>query len=263
MRDVSRRYRRWAFESAALDLALRQAGRSLAEHARPRAAAAQLRGLDAAGRARRATSPRPPSAADACSSATPAPRFKLDPTNTWTRRADRGAGRHRRGRLARPQGPLQGHAGRRRDRPRALRECCIEAFPDAWLEDPDVTDETRPLLEPVRDRITWDAPIHSVDDVLGARVGAAHGEHQAVARRPRCRSSSRRTTSAPSAASAPTAAARPSSASAATTSSTWPRCSTRTRPTTSRRAASTARSCRTACRRARSTRASTPRLPLT
>ncbi len=30
-RDVSRRYRRWAFESAALDLALRQAGKSLAE----------------------------------------------------------------------------------------------------------------------------------------------------------------------------------------------------------------------------------------
>ena len=30
MRDVSRLYRRWAFESAALDLALRQAGTSLA-----------------------------------------------------------------------------------------------------------------------------------------------------------------------------------------------------------------------------------------
>ena len=38
-RDVSRRYRRWAFESAALDLALRQAGKGLAEVARPRAAA--------------------------------------------------------------------------------------------------------------------------------------------------------------------------------------------------------------------------------
>src|SRR5436305_12610645 len=30
VREVSRRYRRWAFESAALDLALRQAGESLA-----------------------------------------------------------------------------------------------------------------------------------------------------------------------------------------------------------------------------------------
>jgi hypothetical protein len=41
-----------------------------------------------------------------------------------------------------------------------------EAFPDAWLEDPDVNDETRPVLEPLRDRITWDAPIHSVEDIL-------------------------------------------------------------------------------------------------
>ena len=41
----------------------------------------------------------------------------------------------------------------------------IEAFPEAWLEDPDVNDETRPLLEPVRDRITWDAPIHSIADI--------------------------------------------------------------------------------------------------
>jgi O-succinylbenzoate synthase len=42
----------------------------------------------------------------------------------------------------------------------------VEAFPDAWLEDPDINDDTRPILEPHRDRITWDAPIHSVDDVL-------------------------------------------------------------------------------------------------
>src|SRR5204863_8475914 len=31
VRDVSKLYRRWAYESAALDLALRQAGRSLAD----------------------------------------------------------------------------------------------------------------------------------------------------------------------------------------------------------------------------------------
>jgi hypothetical protein len=41
----------------------------------------------------------------------------------------------------------------------------IEAFPDAWLEDPDVTDETRPLLDPVSERVTWDAPIHSIADI--------------------------------------------------------------------------------------------------
>jgi hypothetical protein len=41
-----------------------------------------------------------------------------------------------------------------------------EGFPDAWIEDPAVTPETDAVLEPHRDRITWDAPIHSVDDVL-------------------------------------------------------------------------------------------------
>ena len=41
-----------------------------------------------------------------------------------------------------------------------------EAFPDAWLEDPDLTDpEADAVLEPHRDRITWDAPIHSVADI--------------------------------------------------------------------------------------------------
>jgi hypothetical protein len=39
------------------------------------------------------------------------------------------------------------------------------AFPDAYLEDPDINDETRPVLEPHADRITWDAPLHSLADV--------------------------------------------------------------------------------------------------
>ena len=47
-----------------------------------------------------------------------------------------------------------------------LYRMVIEAFPNAWLEDPDVTDDTRPLLDAVSDRVTWDAPIHSVADVL-------------------------------------------------------------------------------------------------
>jgi hypothetical protein len=40
-----------------------------------------------------------------------------------------------------------------------------EGFPDAYLEDPALTDETEPVLEPHRERVTWDAPIHSVADV--------------------------------------------------------------------------------------------------
>jgi O-succinylbenzoate synthase len=45
------------------------------------------------------------------------------------------------------------------------------AFPDAWLEDPDLEDEpAREALAAHQDRITWDAPIHSIDDILARRV---------------------------------------------------------------------------------------------
>ena len=41
----------------------------------------------------------------------------------------------------------------------------LEGFPDAWIEDPALTPETVPLLEPHADRVTWDAVIHSVEDI--------------------------------------------------------------------------------------------------
>ena len=41
----------------------------------------------------------------------------------------------------------------------------IEGFPDAWIEDPKLTAETDPLLQPHRDRVTWDAIIHTTRDV--------------------------------------------------------------------------------------------------
>jgi O-succinylbenzoate synthase len=46
-----------------------------------------------------------------------------------------------------------------------------QTFPDAWLEDPDLEEEpARAALGPYQDRITWDAPIHSIDDILAAPV---------------------------------------------------------------------------------------------
>lgn len=49
----------------------------------------------------------------------------------------------------------------------------LEAFPDAVVEDPAVTDRTRPVLEPVANRVSWDAPVHSVAEfeALGLDVG--------------------------------------------------------------------------------------------
>ncbi len=41
----------------------------------------------------------------------------------------------------------------------------VEAFPDAWIEDPKLTPQTEEILRPHRARVTWDAPIHSVADI--------------------------------------------------------------------------------------------------
>jgi hypothetical protein len=143
-------YRPWGLESAALDLALRQAGLSLAE---------------AVGR-----EPRPVRFAVSQSAVRewrehyPDIRFKLDASDKWTDEvvADLAAtgsvdvvdlkGLYEGEWVdATPSAELYGRVA--------------QAFPDAWLEDARITDETRPVLEPHRDRLTWDFPIHSVADV--------------------------------------------------------------------------------------------------
>ena len=110
-----RDYRRWAFESAAADLALRQAGPLARRGARARAAADQLRRLAAARRPaeRRAGDAGgwPPTPACSSSSTTRPP---------GTRSCSLALGRDRRRRVDRLQGRLQGHAGRRRHRSRPL-----------------------------------------------------------------------------------------------------------------------------------------------
>jgi hypothetical protein len=164
VRDQSIDYRRWAFESAALDLALRQAGRSLADvlerEPRPVNFVVSMRlggiGPDAG--------PDTPDRALNLIERYPGTRLKLDPTNSWTRElvqtlVDTGAvdsldlkGLYRGTPVDVETDPV-------------LYRMVLEAFPEAWIEDPDVTDETRPILEPHSDRITWDAPIHSVEDI--------------------------------------------------------------------------------------------------
>jgi hypothetical protein len=143
-------YRPWGLESAALDLALRQAGRSLAE----------LVGRE----------PQPvrfvvsQSAAREWRELYPGIRFKLDASDSWTDEvvaelAATGAvdvvdlkGLYEGDWLdATPSAELYGRVA--------------EGFPDAWLEDARLNDETRPVLEPHRSRLTWDFPIHSVADV--------------------------------------------------------------------------------------------------
>jgi hypothetical protein len=160
-RDVSRLYRRWAFESAALDLALRQAGRGIAEvlerEPRPVTFVASMR----------------LAAPDGASSIEPLRRkldrypdlrFKLDPVNDWSNEliaelVETGAVDS-----LDLKGFYKGTVVDVETDPELYAKL-FEAFPDAWIEDPDVTEETRPLLEPIRNRLTWDAPIHSIADI--------------------------------------------------------------------------------------------------
>jgi L-alanine-DL-glutamate epimerase-like enolase superfamily enzyme len=164
VRDVSRRYRNWAFESAALDLALRQAGRSLHEHLgrelQPLTYVVSMR-LGAFGSDEPETSEKMLRVLEHY----PGTRFKLDPTNTWSDALIEELAASGAVDSLDLKGQYKGTPVDVDTDPELYRKL-IEAFPDAWLEDPDVNDATRPLLEPVRDRITWDAPIHSVDDVL-------------------------------------------------------------------------------------------------
>lgn len=156
--EAAHDYRRWAFESAALDLALRQAGRSLADAVGrepfPVTFVVSMR-LDPPGEALRALR---------MLERYPSTRLKLDPTNEWTQELiDQLAATG-----AVDSVDLKGfYRGTPVDvnTDPVLYRMVAEAFPYAWIEDPDLTPETDPVLEPHRDRITWDAPIHSVADI--------------------------------------------------------------------------------------------------
>jgi hypothetical protein len=156
--EPMRRWRNWAFQSAALDLALRQAGMAL---------------HDAIGR-----EPRPirfvnslglgtPPTFDPIArrlDAHPGLRFKLDVTHEWTselieRVAATGAvdivdfkGRYQL-ELGSPEAMV------------AMYERTIVAFPDALLEDGHEVPELVALLEPQVGRLSYDAPIHSKEDL--------------------------------------------------------------------------------------------------
>jgi hypothetical protein len=152
-------YRRWAWESAALDLALRQAGLSLGDalglESQPLRFVVSLR------------LPEPPSADPirAWLDAQPALRFKLDPMPDWSAELMHDLAALGVVDVVDLKGQYRGTAvDNRADA--ALYERVVAAFPDAWIEDPDLDDPVAAdVLAPHRERITWDAPIHGVEDV--------------------------------------------------------------------------------------------------
>ena len=151
-------YRRWAFESAALDLALRQAGRSLADvlEREPQ----PVRFVVSMGLGD------PPSSARVRGwhELYPGLQFKLDPRSSW----DEPLVEELASLGAVESVDLKGqYSGTIVDQPPDARlyRLVAEGFPEAFIEDPALTEETDAILEPHRDRITWDAIIHSVEDI--------------------------------------------------------------------------------------------------
>jgi L-alanine-DL-glutamate epimerase-like enolase superfamily enzyme len=163
VRDPSRHYRRWAFESAGLDLALRQSGLALhdAVERAPRpvnfVCSTRLSGFG--DESRSSTDPVRRRLAKY-----PGLHFKLDPENDW----DSELIEELSGLAAVDILDLKGHY---RGTPvdvetdPDLYRAVAEANPVAYLEDPDINDQTCPVLESHADRITWDAPLHSLADI--------------------------------------------------------------------------------------------------
>lgn len=154
-------YRRWAFESAALDLALRQAGESLfsllGAEPRPVRFVASLHLENAAGMER----------LQALLRAQPGLGLKLDATTAWT---DELVGKLSATGCVEVVDFKGAYHGTSVDTEpdAALYRRVLDAFPDALIEDPHRTPEVLEILEPHRDRVTWDAPIHSVEDIEAA-----------------------------------------------------------------------------------------------
>ena len=155
-------YRRWAFESAALDLALRQAGRSLGEAVgvtpEPVTFVVSMRLGEPATTER----------LRAWLELYPTLRFKLDATPDWSEEliAELAAT----GAVDSVDFKGQYHGTTVDNAPdAALYRRVVDGLPGAWLEDPALTDETVAVLEPHHDRVTWDAVIHSVADIEALR----------------------------------------------------------------------------------------------
>ena len=166
-RPASRHYRRWAFESAALDLGLRQAGLSLAD--------ALERVPEPVRFVCSVRLGEPPSVEPirARLRADPGLEFKLDPTLSWD--SDTLA------RIAETCSvqviDLKGlyrNAAVELAPDAELYQRVIDAFPAAWIEDPGFTPETAPVLADHLQRVSWDEPVHAIEDLeaLPAKPGA-------------------------------------------------------------------------------------------
>ncbi|WP_049972404.1 enolase-like domain-containing protein [Haladaptatus cibarius] len=157
-RDDFRHYRQWGFESAALDLALRQADTDLptvlGRTPSPVTFVMSTRLGD------------PPSAErvtrwlDIDSSLA----FKLDPTPEWSADLISKLADTEKVRIVDLKSQYENtEVGQSAD-PELYRRI-RDGLPNAIIEDPAYTDETEPILDAAQERISWDVPITGVESV--------------------------------------------------------------------------------------------------
>jgi hypothetical protein len=157
-REVSQLYRTWAYESGALDLALRQAHTTL--HAALQRDPEPVRFVVSLRLGE------PPSLDPVLRRLElyPGLRFKLDPTSSWDEELI--AGLEQTGAVDSVdfKGLYSGSIVDQAADPVLYRRV-TDALPDAWIEDPKLTPETDAVLAAHRERFSWDAPIHSIADI--------------------------------------------------------------------------------------------------
>jgi hypothetical protein len=181
------RFRGWAFASAALDLALRQAGRPLHD----------VLGLE----------PRPVRFVNSLGlgeqpsieplrrrlARSPGVRYKIDAEATWSPALVEEVAATGAVDIV----DFKGHYERPVEDPEALLalyDGVLAAFPDAYLEDPHDRPEIAERLRDHVDRVTYDAPIHTAEDigatplpgrgvnVKPSRIGTLHDLFEVYAR---------------------------------------------------------------------------------
>ncbi len=157
-RAASRAYRRWAVESAALDLALRQNGLSLS--------AAVGRDPDPVRFVASMRLGEPPTTdrLDAVLDAYPEAEFKLDPTPAWDHDLIDAVAATDAVRILDLKGLYEGTQVDFDPDP-GLYDRLLSSFPEAVVEDPGLTPETRPLFDGEEGRVSWDYPITGVASV--------------------------------------------------------------------------------------------------
>lgn len=157
--SVYRRYRRWAFESAALDLALQQAEISLARVLNRKPQPVHFVVSQRLGK---------PSRIDLLQTRIhqyPDLRFKLDLADDWSDELlEELVATHAIDTID-FKSFYKGTVVDIETDP-ALYKKVLNAFPTAWIEDPEVSDATRFIVEPYAEHVTWDAPLHTAADIL-------------------------------------------------------------------------------------------------